>query len=859
MNKDVHGGNVNIIKNCSKEDIKYDFSVNLNPLGLSDSIDKFLISMPHNLVSDYPEVFANSAEMTIANYHNVKSENIVLGNGATEIFNMIIQAFKPKKVLCPSPTYSGYEEVCNNYNINITHENLYLNANNKEKFANSAKDYDLIFIGYPNNPTGNLISKEFIKTLISINENILFVIDESFMDFVADSANYSFINTNIHKNVIVVKSLTKFYSIAGVRLGYAYGHQNIISKLRKVSLPWSVNGIAQNITPLLFADKKYIENTISQTCELRSYLVDKLKKIKEIKIYKSEVNFLLCELRNIALSAKELQEKLLKEHNIFIRDCSNIIGLNNKFFRIAVKNKKTNIKLINALYSCFNETNKIEDNKSKANAIMIVGTTSDSGKSVITAAFCRYLKRKNKSVAPFKAQNMSLNSFVTKEGGEMGRAQVVQADAAKVEPHTDMNPVLLKPLGNTKSQLIVNGKSIGNYTAKEYYTKKCDVRNVAFTAYDRLANNYEYIVLEGAGSPAEINLLNEDFVNMRMAQYANAYTILVADIDRGGVFASILGTIKLIPKKWRHLIKGIIINKFRGDKSLLTSGIKEIEKLTQIPVLGVMPYIENLNIEEEDSLGLEKRLNNIIDNNCIDVAVIRLPRLSNYTDFLPLENETIVNLRYMSQPKNLGTPDIVIIPGTKNVISDMKFLRESGFEIKLQTMRTSQTIFIGICGGYQMLGKTIEDPNQVEGDCPIINALNFLPVKTTLNKEKELSQVEGNTTGTYPFSEKSVKFKGYEIHCGETTVTKEKSPLTLSKRKNINCNEAIGHISEDKLVFGSYIHGIFDSDELRAELIKHIIKKTGKKDVIKTPQKKQDPYEILADVLEENVSLHFFI
>ncbi|MCK5844724.1 MAG: cobyric acid synthase, partial [Victivallales bacterium] len=435
----------------------------------------------------------------------------------------------------------------------------------------------------------------------------------------------------------------------------------------------------------------------------------------------------------------------------------------------------------------------------KYRPIMVLGTTSDAGKSLVAAGLCRYFSKQGLKVAPFKAQNMSLNSFVTKDGDEMGRAQVVQAQAAGIEPHVDMNPVLLKPTGENGSQVIVNGKPRRSATAREYYGAKHEFRDEARAAFDRLSERYELIVLEGAGSPAEINLQKDDFVNTAIGEYADAACVLVADINPGGVFASIFGTVRLIPERHRHLLKGIIINKFRGDESLLDEGIRDIERLTGIPVLKVMPYLNGLAIEEEDGMSLDSadRDSRGLDPSLIDVAVVRLPRISNFTDFLALENTPGINLRYVSNPRKLGKPDLIIIPGSKNTIGDMRFLRESGFEARLMTARNAHVPIFGICGGYQMLGERIADPDGVEGDTREIRGLGFLQLDTVLRGDKELSQVSGETL-SLPFAESGAEFKGYEIHMGETSRAdgegrgEESAPIIVTTRGELECREYRG-------------------------------------------------------------------
>lgn len=460
----------------------------------------------------------------------------------------------------------------------------------------------------------------------------------------------------------------------------------------------------------------------------------------------------------------------------------------------------------------------------RGKAIMIQGTMSNVGKSLITAGLCRIFYQDGYRVAPFKSQNMALNSYITREGLEMGRAQAVQAEAAGVEPVAAMNPILLKPTTDMGSQVIVNGRVFGNMRAVEYFRKKREFVPVIRDAYEGLAATHDIIVIEGAGSPAEINLKQDDIVNMGMAQIADAPVILVGDIDRGGVFAQLVGTVMLLTQEERDRIGGLVINKFRGDRSLLTPGLSMLEERCGKPVLGVMPYLD-VKLEEEDSLG--DSLLQSVGGNGVDVAVIRLPRISNYTDFQPLSMEPEVSLRYVSSVRELGTPDLILLPGTKNTICDMKWLRESGFEAALlrlagQSPERAPLIF-GICGGYQMLGQTIRDPEGVEGGGEIAG-LGLLPIDTCLQTVKTRRQARGNTLKLPGVYQKlsGLPVCGYEIHMGKT-VRHGKDLLELSGEEGERQPE--GCFSGN--VAGSYLHGIFDSDAFRSALVELLCRRKG--------------------------------
>ena len=868
--EDIHGGNpaatAERLGLRGTPEIIYDFSVNINPFGMPLHVERAVAGMSIEEYSNYPEIFAESAINSMAEVNKIPSETLLIGNGSTELFSLILQSVSPQKAHCIAPCYSGYSEICKAAGIPLEIAKF---AKAEDDFSITLADIDFsdiefIFLASPNNPTGAVISKAEILSAASDNPGTFFLVDESFIDFLPESDSLMS-EKKLPANIAAVKSLTKFFALAGIRIGMLYAHPETVAKFAEKRLPWSVNAIAQKIAPLLYSDSDYICDTRRKICELRKKISADLKEIEEIKVFPATADFLLCQLDDTTDTAiknvPELQKKLLQD-GIMIRNCSDIPGLDNSFFRIAVRTEKENRILVDALEKYIGKS----DNHTKGNTekslppIMVVGTTSDAGKSVIAAALCRYFSRKGVKVAPFKAQNMSLNSFVTKEGGEMGRAQVVQAEAAGIEPHTDMNPVLLKPTGERGSQLILNGKPVCNVTARSYYEEKCELRKDAQAAYDRLAERYDMIILEGAGSPAEINLQKQDFVNMAMAEYADAATILVADINPGGVFASIYGTVKLIPQKYRKYLKGIIINKFRGDPSLLTDGIEEIEKLTGLPVLGVLPYIENLNIEDEDSMSLESKNRNETDNSdspLIDIAVIRLPRISNFTDFLALETVPEVSLRYVSEAAKLKKPDLVIIPGSKNSIADMKFLRESGFEIKLNNLRNVQTPIFGICGGLQMLGSEISDPDAVEGTISKIRGLNYLPITTVLTTDKKLTQLNG-TISNLPFADSAIPVEGYEIHAGRTeTVGKDPDIQILKDEKT---DGTLGYFTGNGNILGTYIHGFFDTAALRKELLNFLISRknisSSAMPVIEVKShNKNEIYDRLADIFEQHINL----
>jgi len=494
----------------------------------------------------------------------------------------------------------------------------------------------------------------------------------------------------------------------------------------------------------------------------------------------------------------------------------------------------------------------------QSKAIQVCGTGSGVGKSVIVTALCRIFLQDGFKVCPFKAQNMALNSYVTKDGGEIGRAQATQAQAASITPSVDMNPILIKPTSDRKAQIIVKGKPVRNMSVYEYVNYKNKAQNIVLKSFRRLAEEYELVVIEGAGSPAEVNLKSHDIVNMRMAKHANASVVLVGDIDKGGVFAWIVGTLELLTKEERKRIKGIVINKFRGDKRLLRPGIDFLEKKTGAKVLGVIPYFKDIKIAEEDSIPLEKRavgINNqkVQKERQLNIVVISLPHISNFTDFDALENEPGVRLRYVSCESELGNPDAIIIPGTKSTVTDLNYLKKTGLaeRITLIAKNHPSTHLIGICGGYQMLGERISDRGTTESAQKSVKGLGILPVVTSFEKEKVLSWVKAKDMVS------GLRVTGYEIHHGRTRLLKECKPIFgITERQGKKAKGLDGAISKDGRIWGTYLHGVFDEDNFRRSFLNKLRLKNGWPPLALITSFNQDKeFDKLAGLVRENIDM----
>ncbi|MGK5095075.1 cobyric acid synthase [Deltaproteobacteria bacterium TL4] len=488
----------------------------------------------------------------------------------------------------------------------------------------------------------------------------------------------------------------------------------------------------------------------------------------------------------------------------------------------------------------------------KAVCLSILGTGSDVGKSIVVTALCRIFRNQGIRVAPFKAQNMSNNSYVTPEGGEMGRAQVVQAEAAGIDPHVNMNPVLLKPNSDMGSQVIVKGKVFGNYKAQEYYQLSDSLFEKAQESLTELRQNYDLVIMEGAGSCGEVNLRERDFVNFKMAHFAEAPVILVGDIDRGGVFAQLIGTLAISRPEDQKRICGFIINKFRGDLKLFEAGVRYLEEVTQLPVLGVLPYYQNIQIEAEDSVLLQSLIDplEVPSSQTVKIAVIRVPHISNYTDFFPLQREKKVTVHYLSQPRLLENYQAVILPGSKNVRSDLKWLYDTEWASTLQTYQKGGGTLVGICGGYQMLGMSIQDPNGVEGEPGRIEGLKMLDVETTLEKEKVLARSQGI------FLKAQTKIEGYEIHMGLTRRNASTTPLIhVTQRHDEALDEWDGAISADGKIWGTYFHGLFDAPEFRVHFLKNLSSHYTPDPFQTAKGFKDHQYDLLAKHFEQYINI----
>lgn len=849
MMVEKHGGNLLKLARAAgrpPEEI-CDFSANINPLGPPESLRLVISSRISSLVH-YPDPDCTELISTFAKRFSLQPDQLLAGNGSTELLYLLPRATNALRAVIPVPSYADYTAAARLGNLPV--EKIALAeesgfALDPAALSSLLQDNDLVILGQPNNPTGVLCDPEGLRKLAASFPRVTFVVDESFLPFVDESKS---LMLNRPPNVVVLMSLTKFYAIPGLRLGIAAADQNIIAGLKSILPPWSVNTLAQAAGVAALSDADYAAQSRSFVEEERRWLKKEIENIPGLTGYPGCANFLLVKINRSDGDARKLADLLLAS-GIAIRVCDNFDGLDNRHFRIAVRTRDDNGRLLEALRRALGEKTKAPTPAKKAKTLMIQGTGSHAGKSVLVAAFCRILLQDGYRVAPFKAQNMSLNSFVTKDGGEMGRAQAVQALAAKIDPDVRMNPVLLKPAGDMRSQVIVRGKPVGHMDFRHYLQFKPQPFDAAKEDFDSLCVEYDAVILEGAGSPAEINLKKNDIVNMNMARYAQSPVLIAGDIDRGGVYASFLGTMETFSESERKLVAGFLVNRFRGDASLLADANLQLEDWTGRPVLGVIPYLDRLDLPEEDSVGFKEGLTQTSwpSEDAISVAVIDLPYISNFTDFDALAIEPDVCVKVVRSAEELGEPDAIILPGSKNAMADLAYLKKTGLARKiLELAGNGRSEILGICGGFQMLGARMDDPSGVESaPGTTMKALGLLPVATRLFPEKILKRVGAKHVpsgfGVY----------GYEIHHGLTDAGNLQPCLRTDE------GGIIGLATENGRIWGTYLHGLFDADAFRRWWIDRLRVRRGWKAYgkIRAVYDLEPAFERLAACVRENVDL----
>ena len=825
---------------CAPEEI-LDFSANINPLGAPAWL-RPVVARAMSATAHYPEPRAESLRAAAAGRFGVEPCQVVAGNGSSELLYAVPRVCAAGgigRALLPVPCYGDYARACEAAGLAV--ENLALRA--EEGFGMDWAALEallasptLVILGQPSNPAGTILEPERILDLADRHQRSFFVVDEAFADFVPGLARLA---AQTRPNLFTLHSLTKFFAIPGLRLGLGYGSQEVCAKIAALLPDWSVNTLAQAVGEAALADEEYARRAVEDVASLRAGLEKDLRGLG-LTVFPGSANYLLC--RSHGPDAFVLQERLLARR-ILIRNCANYAGLDARYFRVAVRSAEENGRLADALGEILKPGSGGSQTARRTPAIMLQGLSSNAGKSVLTAALCRIFLQDGLNVAPFKAQNMSLNSFVTRDGGEMGRAQVLQAQACRLDPDVRMNPVLLKPNSETGSQVIVLGKPVGNMSVGQYIRYKPRIFETITSAYDELAASAQVMVLEGAGSPAEVNLKSHDVVNMRMARHAGARVLLAGDIDRGGVFASFVGTMEVMEEWERALVAGFIVNRFRGKRELLGDAIDYVRRFTGVETYGVVPYLANLGLPEEDSVTFKESRPRGRGREVV-IAAVDLPHISNFTDLDALGLEPDVDLRIVRRPEDLEGADAVILPGSRNVFADLEYLRASGIA---QSILAGQAEIVGVCGGLQMLGQGILDPAGVESGGLSANPLGLLPLVTEMAEDKVLCQVAA------VFAPTGEDVSGYEIHHGRTSVREGRVCPVMTRSDGT----VIGWGRPDGMVWGTYLHGVFDADAFRRSFLDRLRVRKGLAPM-KTVQVAYDleaALDRLAAVVRENLDM----
>ncbi len=826
-----HGGNMReLAKEAGRtRDRILDFSANINPLGPPPWLRQ-VVNRHLEEVTRYPDPDCHELIATAAEALGVAPGMLIAANGTSELLFALPRCMNPGRALIVAPAYVDYAPACELAGIRVEYFILSPDREFRPDMQNlgaAIRAHDLVFIGRPNNPTGITTGAADLRELMRSHPLATFVIDEAFIDFCAPHTS---LLPDLPENAVLLRSMTKFFAIPGLRLGLAAAPERLAGIMRKQVTPWSVNCLAQQVGIRALRDHGYAVRTRETTARLRQDLASALGRIPDLRVYPGTANFLLLRLTGTADDAAEVQRRLLKNDGIAIRTCGDYEGLDMSFLRVAVRNADENARLVQALdRALHSDTKQVRPRARAARArLMLQGTGSNVGKSLMVTAFCRILLQDGFAVAPFKAQNMALNSFVTADGCEMGRAQVLQAQACRLAPDVRMNPILLKPCSDTGCQVVCMGHPAGRMRSADYMQDRSQVFQVVTEAFDSLAAEHEIILLEGAGSPAEVNLRQYDIVNMRMARHARSPVLLVGDIDRGGVYASFIGSMAVMEEWERALVRGFLVNMFRGDACLLETAHAYVSAYTGRPVVGVVPFIHDHGLPEEDAVSFKAGAlggygsagpgsADAAPADFVDIAVLDLPHISNFTDIDPLRIEPDVRLRVVRKPGDLGSPDALIIPGSKNVINDIYFLQAQGLWRCIREIADrGKAGVVGIYGGFQMLGESIADPEAVESSGRTESGLGLIPMHTCLSPDKTLLQARATHRPS------GHALRGYEIHHGHTRLPERLEPVIVRRD-----NEPIGFATEKGNVWGTYLHGVFDADEFRRWFIDDLRKRKG--------------------------------
>jgi adenosylcobyric acid synthase len=791
-----HGGQVHAVAQALGREVGdvLDFSASINPLGPPPWL-RGVVSRSLDVVQHYPWPRAEGVRQAASRRYGVPVAQIAVGAGTSELLFALPRVLGLSRAIVPVPCYGDYGRACQAAGLQVTYlpPGPGLVPDLDVLDAALAQGPAVVLVGHPGNPVGQPLPVGAFTALIRCHPESFWVVDEAFADFIPGMARFFGVEA---PNLAVLLSLTKIYAVPALRVGLMVAPPPVVERLEAVLPPWNVCGPAQAVAEAALADRVFAADSARQIQLWRQELVAGIATLPGWEIIPGQANYVLC---RVAHGARPVSDALL-QRGIVLRVCDSIPGLDHHYLRLAVRTPAENTRLLEALEEVC--TGRTRSRQRRTPALMVAGCTSDAGKSVLVAGLCRILWQDGLRVVPFKAQNMSLNSAVTPLGGEMGRAQAVQARACGLEPDVRMNPVLIKPRTDTGAQIVVLGKPWADLDVEGYRQAKARLWPIITAAYAELAAAADVVLLEGAGSPAEVNLKADDVVNLRMARHAGARVLLAGDIDRGGVFAAFVGTVEVLDPWERQLIAGFVINKFRGRQELLEPAIAYLERFTGRRLVGIVPYLGELGLPDEDSVAF-KAAGRSTGQGEVVVAVVDLPRISNATDIDPLRLEPDIHLVRARTPEDLRGACAIILPGSRSVPQDLGFLRATGLaDAIIQAARAGVEV-IGICGGLQMLGNAIKDPFGVEGQRQEeVAGLGLLPLVTVFREAKELTQTSARHL------ESGLEVVGYEIHHGQTRAEGEVDPLMVRP------DGAVIGWGRGR-VWGTYLHGLWDADLFR--------------------------------------------
>ncbi len=791
-------------------DALVDFATSSNPLGPPEWLRARISAAVSSLVR-CPDPDCSALVDAAAKRYGVPPEQILAGNGSTELLYLLPTALSIEQAFIPVPAPEHYLGAARAYGV-TTHLlpqtaelGFGLDFDHLEHtLCHTPKTAAMVVLGQPNNLTGRSIDAHRLRRLADRFPCVTFVIDETFADFIKD---YESLTVNRPANVLVLLSVTRMFACPGLSLGLAIGDPTTIRKMKAFQPPRSVNTIALAVGEAALQDKAYLAQVRTSIHRLREDMHRPLSLIHGLTVFPGEANFFLVRCDRAGLDARSLARSLLKQ-GLAVRLCNRVKGLDERFFRVAVRTAKENRRLLDALRKELFMTPLVTSRR-RTPSLMLQGTASAAGKSVLTAALCRIMLQDGYRIAPFKAQTMPRSPHVTHNGKEMGHAQAIQALAARLDPDVRMNPLLLKQDGAINDQVIMCGKPMEDLRVTDYVRYREEAFEQIKECYDSLSGEFDAILLEGTGSPAEVNLKAHDIVNMKMAEHAEAPVLLVGDIDRGGVFASIVGSMEVLNEQERARIGGFIVNRFSGQADMLKEALDYTLRHTGRPVLGVVPYLENLN-----NLGLSQEHAVIHTppreqeqrflNDSVDIAVIALPHSHGLIDVEPLRLEPDVHLRFITQARHLGSPDTIILPDSQEILGDLTFLRASGLDRRLlQLAERGGTEIVGIGAGFQLLGRSIVDPHGLATPGAALDALGLLPITTIMEAERNLAPVSARHLAS------GLPVSGYAVPSDSNRSFQAAPVLTESQ------NQSSGACSSNGQIWGCYLHGLFDADPFR--------------------------------------------